>query len=89
MSPLPAWVTRGATILGFALLLLVGFLYVVSGLVVPQPWLTGLWVFWVVLALYAVRHRTTPWRVLVAPVVGILVWLVFITVGGALLDWTA
>lgn len=89
MSAAPAWTARAATVVGFVLLAPVGFLYVVSGLVVPQPWLAGLWAFWAALTVYAVRHRTEPWRVLATPVIAVLVWVGVVMLGGALLDWTA
>ena len=89
MSPNRRWTARAGTVLGFVLLAPVGYLYVVSGLVVPQPWLAGLWAAWVLLTLYAVRHRSEPWRVLATPVAAVLLWVVVVMVGGALLHWTA
>ncbi len=77
------------TVLGFVLLAPVGYLYLVSGLVVPQPWLAGLWAAWVLLTLYALRHRAQPWRVLATPLIGVLLWVGVVMGGGALLDWTA
>jgi hypothetical protein len=89
MSQASAWTGRVATVVGFVLLAPVGFLYVVSGLVVPQPWLYGLWAAWLGLAAYAFQHRAEPWRVLATPVVAVLLWVGVVMVGGALLGWTA
>lgn len=83
------WVDQGARIVGYALLAPVALLYAVSGLVVPQPWLTGLWVLGLVIVAYAVRHRRRAWRVLAAPVAAVGAWVVIVTLGDVLLGWTA
>ena len=83
------WLPQAAIVLGFVLLAPVGYLYLVSGLVVPQPWLAGLWVAWVALTVDAVRHRKQAWRVLATPVVAIVIWVGVVMLGGALLRWTA
>ncbi|MGH9226910.1 MAG: hypothetical protein ACRD2W_24705 [Acidimicrobiales bacterium] len=89
MSPEPTTIARAARVVGFALLIPAGLLYAASGLVVPMPWLVGLWLAFVALAVYAVRHRTEPWRVLTVPVGAVVLWFVVVSAGGALLDWTA
>lgn len=38
---------------------------------------------------YAIANRHRPWIVLPTPVAAILLWIVLITLGGALLNWTA
>ena len=83
------WLTQAAKVLGFVLLAPVGYLFLVSGLVGPQPWLAGPWVAWVALTVHAVRHRKQAWRVLAAPVVAIVIWVGVVMLGGTLLHWTA
>lgn len=75
--------------LGAVLMLAVGYVYVASGLVVPGPWVLLLWALWIVMARDAWRHRRRPWRVLATPVVAAVVWVVVVSLGGALLGWTA
>ena len=89
MSPAPAWAAQGARIAGFVLLVPVGLLYLSSGLLVPLPWLAGLWALFVAFASYAVVHRREPWRVLAVPVVAVLFWLGAVSLGDAFLGWTA
>lgn len=83
------WVDRGARFVGFALLVPVALLYAASGLVVPQPWLTGLWALGLAIVVYAVLHRHDAWRVLGAPVAAVVAWVVIITLGDVVLGWTA
>ena len=89
MSPAPAWAARTARVLGFVLLVPVGILYLASGLVVPQPWLVGVWALGIAMVVYAVWQRHRPWRVLATPIVAVLVWVAVVTLGDVLLDWTA
>lgn len=86
---LPTWAPRAVTVLGFALFAPVGFLYLVSGLVVPQPWLALLWAIWVALLAYAVAHRHRPGVVLATPLAAALLWVAVVRFGGAVLNWTA
>ena len=85
--------TTTATVLGVAgvaLYLLVGFLYLSSGLVVPMPWVLLLWLVWaagwyVVVRVYQSRRAFVP---LVAFGAAIAWWAV-LALGGQLLGWTA
>ena len=86
MNPVLATVI---TVLGFLLLLVAGFFYLVSGLVVPAPWLIILWAMWVALAVYAIRNRHHPWRVLAIPFVAGGLWFIFVEGGSRLFGWTA
>jgi hypothetical protein len=86
MNPVLATVV---TILGFLLLLVAGFFYLVSGLVVPAPWLIILWAIWVALAVYAIRNRHHPWRVFAIPFVAGGLWFIFVEGGSRLFGWTA
>jgi hypothetical protein len=89
VRPPPAWVGSATTVLGFALFVPVSILFLVSGLVVPQPWLTMLWAVGAVFLAYAVANRHRPWIVLATPVAAILLWIAVVTLGGAFLNWTA
>ena len=86
---LPALVAPAMTVLGFALFAPVSILFLASGLVVPQPWLTMLWAVGAAFLGYAIVNRHRPWIVLAAPVAAILLWIALLTLGGALLNWTA
>ena len=78
-----------ARVAGFVLLVPVGILYLVSGLVVPLPWLVGLWALGVGLVVYAVVNRRRPWHVLAVPFVAVALWVAIVSLGDAFLDWTA
>lgn len=68
---------------------MVGFVYLVSGLVVPVQWLAGVWAVWIALAAFAVRNRHRPGIVLAIPVVAMVLWVAILSAGGAFLDWSA
>lgn len=71
------------------LLLVEGYVYLVSGLVVPATFLIPLWVAWFVLAGMAVALRRRPLLALIVPFAGAGFWLLYVGGLGALLDWTA
>lgn len=77
------------TVVGFAGLLLVGVLYLSSGLVVPRPWVFAYWAAWPAFVAYAVIHRHQPWRVMATPAVALGVWMVTVSAGDAFGGWTA
>ncbi|MBW3556018.1 MAG: hypothetical protein KY454_03665 [Actinobacteria bacterium] len=89
MRPLPAWVAPATTVLGFALFAPVSILFLASGLIVPQPWLTMFWAAGAAFLAYAIANRHRPWIVLATPVAAVLLWIALVTLGGAFLDWTA
>jgi len=89
VRPLPAWVAPATTVLGFALFVPVSILFLASGLVVPQPWLTMLWAAGAAFLAYAIANRHRPRIVLATPVAAILLWIAVVTLGGAFLNWTA
>ncbi|HEU4894576.1 MAG TPA: hypothetical protein VFT85_01965 [Acidimicrobiia bacterium] len=67
-----------------------GFLYLTSGLVVPVPWIAVLWVIWLAGLYWLVRtfrrrRRWTP----VVPIAAVVLWWLFVTIGGTLFGWTA
>jgi hypothetical protein len=74
-------------IVGYAL---TGVVYLSSGLVVPAPWLVVLWAIWLVgiYPLVVVFRTRRAWTLLVA-VGACIIWWVYVTIGGALFDWTA
>lgn len=79
-----------ATAAGIALYVIVGYFYLFSGLMVPVPWVVGLWIVWV-LGLVAVvrwRHEHPLW-VLAAPFVAMAFWVAVLWMGDTFLGWTA
>ncbi|HZI98392.1 MAG TPA: hypothetical protein VFD41_12785 [Actinomycetales bacterium] len=84
----PAYIAL--VVLAAVLQLVVGWLYLVSGLVVPGAFIVALLVFWVAQVVVGVRlvGRRSPWVVAV-PVVGFLTWLALLWFGGEILGWTA
>ena len=78
-----------AKVIGFLLLLGSGFFYLVSGLVVPAPYLFILWALWLALLAFAVVKRD-DWRVvLTMPFVSVGLWFGILYLGGEFLGWTA
>jgi hypothetical protein len=73
-----------------ALHLVVGYFYLVSGLVVPGYALIPLWLWWLVLAVVLVRWAVRgSWWTPVVPVVAAVTWFVVVFGGGTLLNWQA
>lgn len=86
------WST-GATALGVVGIVayaLTGFLFIAGGLVVPGPWLYVLWAAWLagVYLVFRLFITRRPWTFLAA-VAAVAFWWVFVTLGEALLGWTA
>ena len=92
---MPTDTVRGAgptvvAVLAGALHLVVGYFYLVSGLVVPGYALIPLWLWWIVLALVLFRWAFRgSWWTPVIPVVAAVTWFVVVFGGGALLGWQA
>ncbi len=85
----PLW-TRVLGIAGIVVHLGVGYFYLAAGLVVPGPWLVVFLLVWVallVLGIHLVR-RAPLWAMLV-PVVGLGFLIGGVSLGGALLGWSA
>jgi hypothetical protein len=78
-----------ATVLGFALHLVVGFFYISAGLVVPGPWLFALWALWGAMAALAVARRQQPLFVLATPFAALVLLVVVASLGGRFLGWQA
>lgn len=78
---------RGLSVLA---MLVIGFVYWVSGLVAPVGAVVGLMICWIGLVVLGVRwFRAHPWRLPALPVAAVLVWIGVLTLGERLLGWTA
>ena len=86
---MPAVLARVTTVVGFALFVPVGILYLASGLVVPMPWLVAVWALGVARLAYAVWRRRDPWHVFATPFVAVALWVAIVSAGDVFLDWTA
>ncbi len=77
-------------VIGVVLYLAVGFVYLVSGLGVPIPWLLLLWLVWIVglFFLYRMWQGFRAWTPVVAAA-ALAFWALYLFVGSALLGWTA
>jgi len=83
----------GANISGWAgvvLYLVLGLVYLTSGLVVPLPGLVVLWLIWLagwffVVRLFRTRRIWTP----IVALAGTVFWWVYLSLGEALFGWTA
>ena len=76
-------------VVGYLLLLPLAYLYLVSGLVVPAPWLVPLWIAMLLLIVLAVRWWRRPLLVVLLPFGGLAFWFVYVQGLGSMLDWTA
>lgn len=86
----PAPGPLAVAVLSGLLLLVVGWFYLVSGLIAPLWAVVALLVWWVVLAWWLVRlARRGSWLTPLVPVVGAATWFVVMTLGDQLLGWTA
>ena len=77
-------------VVGIALYLAVGFLYLGSGLVMPYPWVFLMWAGWLtgLLVLVRVFQESPLWTPAVA-VGALLIWVVVVQTGSWLFGWTA
>ena len=75
-------------VLASLLHLVVGYFYLVTGLMAPVWGVGLLLLIWLGLAIwgYTIRHRAV---VLLVPPVAIAVWFVVVSLGESLLGWTA
>ena len=77
-------------IVGLGLYVAVGLPYIASGLVMPYPWVFGMWALWGAGWFLVIRvfGQAPPWTPAVA--VGALVlWIIIVQLGSWLFDWTA
>lgn len=77
-------------LVGIGLYLLLGVLYVGSGLVMPYPWAFGMWALWAGGFAFLVRvfSRRRPWTPAV-PATGLGLWVLIVLLGEQLFGWTA
>ena len=89
MPAQPVWM-RALGILGIVLHVVVGYFYLAAGLVTPAPWLVGFLLIWVVLLAVGISLlRQHPLWVLLVPVLARGLLVGGVSLGGALLGWTA
>ena len=76
--------------IGMGLYLLLGVLYLGSGLVMPYPWAFGMWALWLAgfAILARVFSRLRVWTPAV-PVAGLALWVIIVLLGEQLFGWTA
>jgi hypothetical protein len=77
-------------VVGIALYLAVGVFYLGSGLVMPYPWVFGMWALWlcglvVVARVFAESRKWTP----VVPVLAMVLWVAIVQMGSWIFGWTA
>lgn len=88
--PPPAGWQRALGLVGLVAHLVVGYLYLAAGLVVPVPWLVVFLIAWVALLVAAIyllgRH---PLWVLAVPVLALGILIGGVSLGGVLLGWSA
>ena len=76
--------------LGLLLMVVVGWFYIVSGLVAPLWAVIGLLIVWaVVLVLGLSQWNSRPLWILAAPFALMVFWAVVIWAGGRFLNWSA
>lgn len=77
-------------IVGLLLYVAAGYVYMVSGLAVPIPWLVVLWLVWAggLVILVRVWRRRRAWTPVVA-LAAFAFWAAYLSAGSALFGWTA
>jgi hypothetical protein len=77
-------------IIGILLYAITGWLYLGTGLVVPYPWVYGMWAIWVagLFVLVRVVKRSPAWTATV-PVAAVVIWAALVELGSWLFGWTA
>ena len=67
----------------------VGFMYLLSGLVAPLYGVVILWAIWIAATVVLVRYRKRGPVILLVPIVSGAIWFAILSIGDAFLDWTA
>lgn len=69
---------------------LVGILYLGSGLVMPYPWVFGMWVLWLgwTAVLFVAVRSAAAWSPLV-PLGALGAWVLIVQIGEWVFGWTA
>ena len=77
-------------IIGILLYAITGWLYLGTGLVMPYPWVYGMWAIWVagVFVLVRVVRQSPAWTATV-PVAAVVIWVTLVELGSWLFGWTA
>lgn len=78
-----------AQLVALALYVAMGYLYVVSGLGVPTPFVFLLWASWGALLVIGFRHRHDMRYLLGVPVSAAVLWATIALGLGSILDWQA
>jgi hypothetical protein len=79
-----------AVVLAVSLHLVLGYFYLVSGLVVPIVVVLLMLAWWALLGWRMIHFASRrSWWVVVPPVVALVTWLVVLSVGDRYLGWTA
>ncbi len=81
--------SRMIVVLAFGLHLVVGFVYLFTGLLAPIGVAIALQIAWIGLLFVAIRVRTQPKRVALIPVVAAVLWFAVLSIGSAVFRWTA
>jgi hypothetical protein len=77
-------------VIGIVLYAATGALYLSSGLMVPFPWLLGLWAVWLAgVALGVWVFRSRPVLTPLLAVGAAVLWFVILSLGERYLGWTA
>jgi hypothetical protein len=79
-----------AGVIGIILYLLVGWLYLASGLVVPEPWYLVMWGIWIAGLWPLIRvFRLNPMWTPAIAVGAAALWVAIVQLGSWLFGWTA
>lgn len=71
------------------LYLAIGYLYVISGLAVPAPFLLSLWIAWAALLVIGLRHRDDLRYLVTIPLLAVTAWVAIVLGLGSLFNWQA
>lgn len=89
LPALPGW-KRALGILGIVAHLVVGYFYLAAGLVTPAPWHVGFLLAWAALLVIGISlWRRHPLWILLVPVLALGLLVGGVSLGEALLGWTA
>lgn len=75
--------------LAFTMMLAVGFFYSAAGLVMPDGARYVVWALWLGMLVFHIRSRDRAWLVLTIPLAALVLLVTIVSVGDALLNWSA
>lgn len=88
-TPQPGW-ARALGVVGLVAHVVVGYFYLTAGLVVPGAWLVVFLIVWAALLVVAIRLLgRRPLMVLLVPVGALALLIGGVSLGEAVLGWTA